>query len=565
MSARPRAAWLPRLRGSLARRGWWASVRLGARQLGDGLARALTGSTRYERWLASRPRCSTTILGPVSEHPVISVLMPSRDPELRWLERAIASVRAQSYEKWQLCVVDDASETRDVREWLRSRGDRDPRVRCIRLQRNVGISAATNAALELATGPFFALLDHDDELAPHALFEMAAAIRRYDPDLLYSDEDKIDVDGRLRDPAFKPDFSPDWLLSCNFVSHLGVYRSALARELGGFRSEFDGSQDYDLALRFAEREVRIHHVPRVLYHWRTVRGSTADPWAQAKPWAYDAARRAIASHLERRGEWGEVADGPGRGFYRVRRFAPVEATATLIAWGDRDRAARLASAAACDAILVNEAAPSAQRLNAAAARAGGDVLVFLDARLEPVTPDWLGELVSQALRPEVGCVGTRIGGPGSRVLHAGVVLGGARGVRLEAPALFGDEPGPMGASGVIRNASAVRGGCLAVSATAFRQLGGFDASYERSLYDVDFGLRASEIGLRVVYDPHAAMRSRRRRLPTPADADLNRLLERWSSRIREGDPYYNPAFGSTGRLYEARLRPGRPSSTAGKL
>ncbi len=529
------------------------------------VVRSVRGATRYERWLADRPRVSATLSGPEAEHPLISVLVPSHDPDLHWLERAIGSVRAQSYEKWELCVVDDASGTADVREWLRSRGDRDPRIRCIRLQRNVGISGATNAALELANGPFFALLDHDDELAPHALFEMAAAIRRFDPDLLYSDEDKIDVDGRLRDAAFKPDFSPDWLLSCNFISHLGVFRSALTRELGGFRSEFDGSQDYDLALRFADRSARIHHVPRVLYHWRTVRGSTADPWAEAKPWAYDAARRAIASHLERVGERGEVGDGPGRGFYRVRRFPPVGASATLIAWGDRDRAARLAAAASCDAVILDASRPTASQLNGAAARASGDVLVFVDARLQPSATDWLPELMSQALRSDVGCVGTRISARGNRVLHAGVVLGGAKGIRLERPALFGDEPGPMGASGVIRNASAVSGGCLAVSVMAFRHLGGFDASFGESLHDVDLGLRAWDAGMRVIYDPHAEMRSPRARLPAPAEADVARLIDRWGARIHAGDPYYNPAFGFTGPLFEARLRPGPQPPTAGKL
>lgn len=561
---RPRSspAWLLRLRGSVARRGWLASLRLAATQLADRLEARATGRSRYERWLAGRPPLSPAVPGPPEEHPLLSVLLPTHDPDPTWLERALDSVRAQRYEKWQLCIADDASGSMDVRDWVRSRSDGDRRVRCVRLERNAGISAATNAALELAAGSHFALLDHDDELHRDALLEMAGAIRRDDPDLLYSDEDKIGVDGHLRDPAFKPDFSPDWLLSCNFVSHLGVYRSSLARELGGFRSAFDGSQDYDLALRFAERTRRIHHVPRVLYHWRTLSGSTADPWSAAKPWAYDAARRALRAHLDRTGVRAEVSDGAGRGFYRVRRFAPEGWRASLIVWGRRPASGLDGTDA--EPLFVASASPSAAELNAAARRARGEVLVFLDGGLRPTRAGWLEELASQALRSEVGCVGTRIAGPRRRVLHAGVVLGGACGVRCERPALFGDEPGPLGASAAIRNASAVAGGCLATSAEAFRGLGGFDTAFDRSLFDVDLGLRASEAGLRVVYDPYAEMRSRRGRLHAPEPGDVARLCERWSTRIAAGDPYYNPAFGPIGPLYEARLQPGPPAGRSRK-
>jgi glycosyltransferase involved in cell wall biosynthesis len=549
-----RSRWADRFRASIARRGWLASLRLGALRCFDPLIRAVGGRTRYERWLADQLRAGVRVAGSASEYPLISVLLPACDPDLGWLERALDSVCAQSYEKWELCVVDDASQSSELSQWLAARSKDDPRVRSIRLEQRVGISAATNTALERARGSHFALLDHDDELTPDALFEMAAAIRELDADLLYSDEDKIDSRGRLRDPAFKPDFSPDWLLSCNFVSHLGVYRSALARELGGFRSEFDGSQDYDLALRFSERSSRIHHVPRVLYHWRIARGSTADPWTDAKPWAYDAARRAIAAHLQRTGVEAEVSDGPGRGFYRVRRILSPDCRVSLIVSGDGQLAEALAPGEASEVIVAEGPSPSAAQLNAAAASARGDVLVFVDGRLRATREGWLSELASQAIRAEVGCVGTRISARGHRVLHAGVVLGGERGVRMERLALFGDEAGPMGVSGVIRNASAVSGGCLAARAAGFRQLGGFDEGFGSSLFDVDFCLRAADAGLRVVYDPYAELRAPRPGLEEPAGGDVARLLEQWAPRIAAGDPYYNPAFGPTGLLYEARLR-----------
>jgi len=248
--------------------------------------------------------------------PRFSVLTPVHDPPLAVLEETIGSVIAQSFEDWELCLVDDGSADPAVREALRRHADADPRIRLLRREVAGGISTATNAALEMAEGEYVALLDHDDLLVPDALARVDAALREHPgTDMLYSDEELFE-DAAPTHVFAKPHWSPDLLRSQMYTCHLGVYRRSLAEEVGGFRPEFDGSQDFDFALRVAERTDRVRHIPRVLYRWRVHAGSAAGN-AQAKPHAYPAARRAIAEHLERTAVDADVHFGPWEGIYRV--------------------------------------------------------------------------------------------------------------------------------------------------------------------------------------------------------------------------------------------------------
>ncbi|CAB4242797.1 protein of unknown function [Methylacidimicrobium sp. AP8] len=379
--------------------------------------------------------------------PLLSIVMPVFNSPAKWLQRAIDSVREQLYPDWELCIADDGSTAAHIRPLLERNREKDPRIRVVFRGENGGISAASNSALELARGEWIVLLDHDDELPEEALYMVVREILRHpEAALIYSDEDKIDEEGRRFEPYFKPDFCYDLLLSQNCINHLGVYRSDLLRSLGGFREGFDGSQDYDLALRFVERlEPRqIRHIPRVLYHWRAIASSGAAR-QEAKPYAYEAARRAIGDHLQRVGERAEVLFTPIRWAYRVRRSLPENVRVSLLLRAGTTAEAlgrsieRIRKQADCPELelLVVAGSPSCPNeddegkegvrflappaglagpslWNWAARQAKGEILVFLEAPAEPKGEDWLAELVSQAVRPEVGAVGARILAPTAR-------------------------------------------------------------------------------------------------------------------------------------------------------
>jgi GT2 family glycosyltransferase len=428
--------------------------------------------------------------------PTISVVMPVHDTDPALLAAAIESVHEQVYDNWELCIADDASSRSDTREALmRAKGDE--RVRVTRLETGGGIAVASNAALSLARGAFVAFLDHDDELKPDALLEVAKLLNEQpDLDFVYSDEDKRNPQGELVEPFFKPDWSPDLELSINYVTHLSVYRRELLVQLGGFRTGYDGSQDYDLALRATEASDRIAHIPKLLYTWRMAPGSAAGA-ANAKPYAHDAARRALRDAVERRSLDAEVLDGPGLGSWRVRRRIPEGLRVEVV----RDRA------------RVPEA----------------DVLVFLEPGVDGVGDEWLNALAEHAQRAEIGAVGGRILWRDDLAEHEGVVLG------LGGSAQATSCRGYFGLGDVVRNVSAVTG-CLATRADVFAELGGLDDSYG-TLAAVDYCLRAREAGYSILYTPYATLRRVEAAPRVPADERAFR--ERWVPDALR-DPFYNP-------------------------
>lgn len=542
------------------------------------LAQHLAQNAPYADWIAQHDTLGETerrrlqsALAALPRQPLISLLMPTYNSPERWLREAVDSIRSQIYPRWQLCLVDDASTAPHVRPILEALAREDDRIRLSFRDDNGHISAASNDALGMAEGEFVGLVDHDDLLAPHALALVAIEIASHpEADLIYSDEDKIDLDGRRFGPYFKPDWNPDLMRCQNMISHFGVYRTSLAKQVGGFRQGYEGSQDWDLALRVidASNAGRIRHLPYVLYHWRTVPGSTSTS-VDAKSYAIDAGRKAVGDHLARLGIRAEAAH-LRHGHLRIRYALPEalpqvsvivaldraedeqELRRHLASWIDRagipiaeivlsGSAEALASAAAARSsavpLVAIESGPgAANRLREGAVRAGGDVLVFLSPRLGPQTDDWLSELVAHALRPGSGAVGACLTTAGSTRSAGGYILGVAAGTAVlrnpdRLPARVGFQ----------QNLSAISADCLVVRRQRYIEAGGFDAAtFPDRWADIDLCLRLHQLGYWNVWAPHIVLSSRKPFAePSLNPRDGKALLDRWPAWFAF-DPAYNP-------------------------
>ncbi|MGN6391379.1 MAG: glycosyltransferase [Gemmatimonadales bacterium] len=510
--------------------------------------------------------------------PVVSVILPVLDTDEVWLRRAIESVLGQVYPCWELCIADDHSSRPHVRTVLQEYARRDSRIRIAWRTRNGHISAASNSALALATGEFVALLDHDDELAEQALLAVVEELNRHpSAALLYSDEDKIDRRGRRYDPFFKPDWNPDLFYSFNLVTHLAVYRRRVLKEVGGFREGMEGSQDYDITLRVVERisPTAIRHIPQVLYHWRAIPGSVSLA-PREKEYAHEAARRAIRAHFERLDIRAQVQPASGNpSLHRVVYPLPAAPpSVSLLLWDaasaelrhraltsllettaysrleilvllEAERAVDLPSCLVQDprvrAFELGEGRVGLA-LREALRRARGDVIGLVGS-VEPLNRDWLVEMVSHALRPEIGAVGAKLTDAAGAITHAGLVLhpslaasrvyhGLSRRRALSVPRLA-----------AIQNYSAVTGGCLVARRTILNEVADVTVG-AGAFFDVDLCLRIGAAGYRIVWTPHAELRwldpetwpgagSSKRQQP---ETDL---LRRWGPVLQE-DPNYNP-------------------------
>jgi GT2 family glycosyltransferase len=533
-------------------------------------------SEDYGHWVDSYDRIDDAVRAALRERcrrlasrPLISVLMPVYNPKPEWLAEAIDSVRAQIYPEWELCIADDRSTDPEVIAVLDDYVRRDPRIHVVHRAENGHISAASNSALEIARGEHVALLDHDDILPEHALLCIAETLARYpDAAIVYSDEDKIDEHGQRREPHFKCDWNLALFRAYNMVSHLGAYRTALVRDAGGFRVGYEGSQDYDLALRCVDRvrPSQIVHVPQVLYHWRIHAGSTAGAHA-VKPYALEAGRRALREHLARNGVDAEVdADVTGR--YAVRYRLPQPAPRVSVVLLDTGSAEDLArclqglAAAGLDEherIVASTRKPSsdaagarwlrtrgtfAARANAAAQLATGDVLLFLmsDCRLSPRSG--MPALVAQALQIGVGLAGARIE-TDARLSGGAIVLGlrGSYGVLYRG--LGVTETGYFARAVVSQDVSAVDAGCVAVVRDRFLGASGFDASLrEPQAASNELSLRLRERGMRNVWVPDArVLREKKTGLQRwsqrrAAARDWARIQHNWPALTR-ADPAYS--------------------------
>jgi glycosyltransferase involved in cell wall biosynthesis len=515
--------------------------------------------------------------------------MPVYNPDLLHLSSAIDSVRAQIYENWELCIADDASTDASVAPILKQYTSADSRIKVTFRERNGHIAACSNSALELATGEWVALVDQDDHLSEHALAVVAATIGEHpQAGLIYSDEDKIDQSGARCLPFFKPDWNPELLLGQNYISHLGVYRRALLREIGGFREGYEGAQDYDLVLRCAEKlqPHQIKHIPRVLYHWRMVEGSVAAV-AEAKPYAPKAARRAIADHLQRRNIAAAVVPCPeNQEWHRVIYDLPEPYPLVSVVIPTRDQVTLLQRCLASirektdyapiEIVIVDNASIELEThtflrdlaqnasvqvvtdpdefnfsrlINRGARVARGQILALVNNDIETKTSGWLREMVSHAVRPEVGTVGARLWYPDGTLQHAGVVLG-LHGVASHAFQRFPPQPvSPMNRTFVLsQNYSAVTAACMVLQKMIFDDVGGFDENLPNNFNDVDFCLRLRERGWQIIWTPYADLihhesASRGRDFGPTEHAQLYReavyMQGKWGNMLQR-DPFYSP-------------------------
>lgn len=541
-----------------------------------------TGS--YDAWIRdNEPRDADLIrqreeAGSLLYRPLISIIVPVHDTDEKMLISMIESVIAQTYEHWELCIADGYSSKAYIREQLRGYTEKDGRIKVAFLNENRHIAGNTNAALTLAEGAFVGFLDHDDELAPFALYEIARVLNA-DPslDFIYSDEDKIDADGKRVSPFFKPDWSPDLLLSVNYVCHFTVIRHSILKELGGFRAGFDGAQDYDLFLRASRITSRIAHIPKILYHWRDHEQSTATDVSR-KDYANEAGIAALSDFLESGHIHANVYSSSVKTNYIVR-FALKESPLVSIIVPFKDKIGLLQKCAGSilektayeniELILISNMSRDPETFeyldnlrthskvrmltydedfnyskinNFGASHARGDVLLFLNNDTEVIDGDWLTFLLEHAQRKEIGAVGCKLLFPDRTIQHAGVIVGITGFAGHVFAGLDEHVRNYFGAVDFVRNYLAVTGACLMVRKEVFHEVGGFNESFIVCGSDVDFCLRIHSRGYRNIYVPYATLyhheaASRGTFIPL---IDFHLSLDSYGDFLYLRDPYYSP-------------------------
>lgn len=581
-------------------------------RMGNGLKQFLRGLNRrrlrrrrearraaYSAWVAEYDTLGereylllAARLARLDNPPTISVLLPTYKPQLPWLIEAVESVRRQVYPHWQLCIADDASGSSELDAYLVDLMREEPRVQVVRRERNGHICAASNSALELASGRWIALLDHDDVLAEHALLLVAEAAGHFaEAGLIYSDEDMIGPEGQRETPYFKPDWNHDLALSQNMVCHLCAVRADLMREVGGFRAGLEGAQDHDLVLRCVQRLERrqIVHIPHVLYHWRQHEQSTASG-VGVKPYAQAAGRRAVSEHLASLGHAGAQVVDAGSGRFRVCWPLPGTPPLVSILMPTRNQVdllrrcietlSRVTDYPTWELIVIDNGSDELQALaylsqletqprcrvlrdprpfnyaalnNLAAREARGEMLALLNNDLEIIHPEWLSEMVALACRAEVGAVGAKLLYPDQSLQHAGVILGvggaGEGGIASHANKGLARHAGGSGGRAVLaQEFSAVTAACLLVRRAVYEQVGGLDEQHLAVTYnDVDFCLRLREAGYVNIWTPfaelfhHESISRGSDRLAKNAErfrAEREYMLRRWG-QVLPRDPAYN--------------------------
>ncbi|EHB6450297.1 glycosyltransferase family 2 protein [Enterococcus faecalis] len=552
----------------------------------------LRNQASYPNWLARNEvldiEAMTQEIATFHYQPKISIAMPVYNVEEKWLRLCIDSILNQVYTNWELCMADDASTDPNVKKILTEYQQLDERIRVVFREQNGHISEATNSALAIATGEFVALLDNDDELAINAFYEVVKVLNENpELDLIYSDEDKIDMDGNRSDPAFKPDWSPDLLLGTNYISHLGVYRRSILEEIGGFRKGYEGSQDYDLVLRFTEKTTkeRIKHIPKVLYYWRMLPTSTAVDQG-SKGYAFEAGLRAVQDALVRRGINGHATHGAANGLYDVYYDIESEKLVSIIiptknGYKDVQRCVSsiiekttyqnyeiiMADNGSTDPKMHELYAEFEQQLpgrffvesidipfnfstinNRAAKKAHGEYLLFLNNDTEVITENWLTLMVSFAQQERIGCVGAKLLYPNNTVQHAGVILG-LGGVAGHGH--YGYPHGDLGYFGRLAinvNYSAVTAACLLMKKADFDAVGGFEEAFTVAFNDVDLCLKVQALGRDNVWLHEAELyhfESQTRGYDDKGkkkkrfEQEKVMMEEKWGPLI-ENDPFYNP-------------------------
>jgi glycosyltransferase involved in cell wall biosynthesis/SAM-dependent methyltransferase len=517
--------------------------------------------------------------------PLVSILTPVFNSPGPILRATIESVLDQTYGNWELCLVDGASTLPEIKEILSEYAKRDTRIQVKFLEENRGISENSNVALQMAKGEFIALLDHDDTLSSNALYENVLLLNHHpDADMIYSDEDKLDETGKRCDPYFKPDWSPDFFLSHMYTCHLGVYRTRLLKEVGYFRSEFDGTQDYDMVLRLIERTNRIYHIPKVLYHWRMSSNSTSAS-LENKIGIHEIQIKAVQAYIERVGLNAVAGPGIAEDTIRVKYLLKEQPRVSIII-PTRDQAPilkqclesikSLTAYSNYEIVIVDNDSSELETTNYlaslgqysnirilkypgafnysainnfAVSQVDSELILLLNNDIEVIDPNWLDAMVEHATRPEVGAVGARLLYPNQTLQHGGVIIGLGGIAGHSHKHLPAKEPGYFCRAKSIQNFSAVTGACLMTRTSLFRELGGLDEkNLAVAFNDVDLCLRIREKGLLIVWTPFAELVHHESVSRGPEDnpekirrfqAEMRFMYRRWIKVIRH-DPYYSP-------------------------
>ena len=548
----------------------------------------------YEAWLA-RHKADKRVLrrqkhASFAQKPLISIVIPLYCTPLPYLKELIESVRRQSYENWQLCLADGSPDDK-AKEFLEKHYGREKRIVYQKLEENGGISVNTNAAAELAKGEYLMFCDHDDTLEPDALYEIVKAINDTDADVIYTDEDKVSMDGQhYFDPNFKPDFNLFRLRENNYICHIFVVRKSLTGETGMLRSEFDGAQDFDFILRCCEKAKKITHIPRVLYHWRCHMDSTAaDP--SSKAYAYEAGRKAIREHYQRMGIDAKVDMTERPGWYRSHIKIQGNPMVSIII-PNKDHTddlelclfsmSRKSTYRNYEVLIVEnnsekeetfeyykklpERYPKVRVLtwekefnysainNFAAEEAQGEYLLFLNNDVEILTPDWIEEMLQNCQQENVAAVGAKLYYPDDTIQHAGVVLGlGGIAGHIMCRASR-EDPGYFGRMISVQEISAVTAACMMVKKSEFDSVKGFDETFQVAFNDIDLCMKFRAAGKKIVFTPYAELyhyESKSRGLEdTPEkqfrfDKEVKRFQEKWAQQLEMGDPYYSPNLSVT--------------------
>ena len=548
----------------------------------------------YEAWLARHKVDKRTFRrqkhAAFAQKPLISIVIPLYCTPLPYLKELLESVRRQSYENWQLCLADGSPDDK-AKEFIEKHYGREKRIVYRKLEENGGISTNTNEAVALAAGEYLMLCDHDDTLEPDALYEIVKAINDTGADVLYTDEDKVSMDGQhYFDPNFKPDFNLFRLRENNYICHIFVVKKSLTDETGLLRSEFDGAQDFDFILRCCEKAQKITHIPKVLYHWRCHMDSTAaDP--SSKAYAYEAGRKAVREHYQRLGIDAKVEMTERPGWYRSHVKVQGNPLISVII-PNKDHTddlelclfsmTRKSTYRNYEILIVENNSekeetfeyykklpdryPKARVLtwekefnysainNFAAKEAKGEYLLFLNNDVEILTPDWMEEMLQNCQQENVAAVGAKLYYPDDTIQHAGVVLGlGGIAGHIMCRASK-EDPGYFGRMISVQEISAVTAACMMVKKSDFDAVGGLDETFQVAFNDIDLCMKFRAAGKKIIFTPYAELyhyESKSRGLEdTPEkqfrfDKEVKRFQEKWAQQLEMGDPYYSPNLSVT--------------------
>lgn len=497
-----------------------------------------------------------------SVQPLISIVVPTYQTPIPFLKDMIDSVRKQSYEKWELCIADgslngDENDTKviRVREELNRYSMEDKRIKVVYLEENQGIAENTNQALALATGEYIGLFDHDDMLTPDALYEIVKAINDYDYDVLYTDEDKISEDSHdYKKPVFKPDYSPELLCANNYITHFFVAKKSIVDRLGGFRKEYDGSQDYDFIFRCVELAKKVGHVSKVLYHWRMHGGSVAgDP--TSKMYAYDAGKKAIQSHYERVGIQANVKHMERLGLYHTEYKMIKQPLISVIVYGEDDEKKKRCSEwfkrkDYSNLEILASAGINVEEINTLAEKARGSYLFFVSENLESVERDALQQMAGVLQIQNVGAVSGKVIGRKHTVEDVGVVFR-TNGDLCKANYGIGDcDYGDMFRAKVMSNYSILSLNCFMTHKNTFEELGRFNKRFSLSFAAADYCLKLRMHGKRCVMQASTVWESKdSMKTGIINDEERERFYKEWQEVLRMGDSYYNSNYAKQGALY----------------